>query len=99
MNQLFGWVCQIDNRLKRPLLKWDNRRYISLLTTYIVAAGKHCDVYAEFSEPESVPRQDLFRATTLDDEDDSSSTNAQPEATGTSEGIENDSYGENDAGE
>lgn len=85
--------------LKKPLPKWDNRRYVQLFTTYIVAAGNHCNVYAEFSEPGSVPRQDLMRATTLDDED-SSSTGSQSESTSTDESVvENDSYDENDAGE
>jgi len=80
--------------MKKPIGKWDNNRYVNLITTYIVAAGRHCDVDVEFSEPMSVPRSDLMRATSLDDEGSST------ESTSTSAGVmHNDSYDENDAGE
>lgn len=55
--------------LKKPLTKWDGRRYAESFTTFIVASGNHCEVQAEFSEPESVPREDLMRAADLVFED------------------------------
>jgi len=43
---------------EQPITKWDNRRYASLLTYFIVVDGKPmCGVNVSFSEPESVERR------------------------------------------
>lgn len=42
----------------QPITKWDNRRYTSLLTHFLVVDGKPmCGVNVSFSEPESVERR------------------------------------------
>ncbi|HQS98606.1 MAG: hypothetical protein B7X90_14970 [Novosphingobium sp. 17-62-19] len=46
------------NVANQPITKWDNRRYASLLTHFIVVDGKPmCGVNVSFSEPESVERR------------------------------------------
>jgi len=42
----------------QPITKWDNRRYASLLTYFIIVDGKPmCGVNVSFREPESVERR------------------------------------------
>ncbi len=42
---------------EQPIVKWDSKRYVSLLTTFIVVGGSPiCSVNVDFSEPVSVER-------------------------------------------
>lgn len=43
---------------KKPITQWDNERYVSLLSHFIVVDGKPmCGVSLDFNEPESVERR------------------------------------------
>jgi|GEM_PF-1505767 len=43
---------------RKPITEWDNERYVSLLSHYIVVDGRPmCHVGIEFNEPESVERR------------------------------------------
>lgn len=45
---------------QRPITQWDNRRYVSLLSSFIVVNGTpHCSVGVSIQEPASVPHADL----------------------------------------
>lgn len=75
--------------MKRPIVRWDGRRYVSLMTTYIVVNKPECDVFVSFSEPASVPRPDLMRSL-------SSEENGSPRSSSSSVNADEDiPYDEN----